>query len=64
MINMGTKDVFCEDDDWTIRTADGKPAAHYEHSVVVRSQKADILSSFIEIEAAEKANTNLCSDYY
>ena len=63
MINMGTKDVFHDKDGWTIRTADGKPAAHYEHDVAIRAGKADILSSFIEIEAAEKANTHLFSDY-
>ena len=45
------------------KTADGKVSAHYEHSIVVRKQSADILSSFIDIEAAEKANTNLCSTY-
>jgi methionyl aminopeptidase len=63
MINMGTKDVFHDKDGWTIRTADGKPAAHFEHDVAIRVGKADILSSFVEIEAAEKANINLCSDY-
>jgi methionyl aminopeptidase len=64
MINMGTKDVYTEADGWTIRTKDGKASAHYEHSVCVQKDKADILSSFAEIEAAEKANANLCSDYY
>ena len=64
MINMGTKDVFHDKDGWTIRTADGKPAAHYEHDVCIQKGKADILSSFTPIEAAEKANTELCSDYY
>ena len=63
MINLGTKDVFHDKDGWTIRTADGKPAAHYEHDVCVQKGKADILSSFAPIEAAEKANENLCSDY-
>ncbi len=63
MINMGTKDVFHDKDGWTIRTADGKPAAHYEHDVCIQKGKADILSSFTPIEAAEKANTELCSDY-
>lgn len=61
MINMGTKDIFYDKDGWTIRTADGKPSAHYEHDVCIQKGKADILSSFIAIEAAEKANTNLCS---
>lgn len=64
MINMGTKDVYYERDGWTVRTKDGKPSAHYEHSVCVQKGKADILSNFTEIEAAEKANANLRSDYY
>lgn len=64
MINLGTKNVYHDKDGWTIRTEDGKPAAHYEHNVCIQKGKADILSSFTEIEAAEKANKNLCSDYY
>lgn len=64
MINMGKKDVYTDKDDWTVRTRDGKPSAHYEHSVCVQKDKADILSSFKEIEAAEKANSHLASDYY
>jgi len=64
MINMGTKDVYYERDGWTVRTKDKKPSAHYEHSVCVQKGKADILSNFTEIEAAEKANPNLRSDYY
>lgn len=64
MINMGTKEIFYEKDGWTVRTKDGKPSAHYEHSVCVQKHKADILSSFDAIEAAEKANVNLRSDYY
>lgn len=63
MINLGTKNIFHDADGWTIRTADGLPAAHYEHNVCIRKGKADVLSSFEGIEAAEKANPNLCSDY-
>ncbi len=63
MINMGTKDVFHGKDGWTILTADKKPSAHYEHDVCIQRGKADILSSFTAIEAAEKANADLCSDY-
>jgi methionyl aminopeptidase len=63
MINLGTKNVYHDKDGWTIRTEDGKPAAHYEHTICIQRNKADILSSFAEIEAAEKANANLCSDY-
>lgn len=63
MINMGTKNVFHDKDGWTIRTADGKPAAHFEHDICIQKGKADILSSFTPIEAAEKANAELFSDY-
>ena len=63
MINLGTKDVYCADDDWTIVTNDGKFSAHYEHSIAIKKGKADILSSFDEIEANEKANSNLTAPY-
>jgi methionyl aminopeptidase len=64
MINLGTKDVTSDADGWTVRTKDRKPSAHYEHTVCVKKGKADILSSFEKIEAAEKLNHNLVSDYY
>ncbi|MEO6547651.1 MAG: type I methionyl aminopeptidase [Ferruginibacter sp.] len=63
MINLGTKNVYHDKDGWTIRTSDGKPAAHYEHVICVQRGQADILSSFAEIEAAEKANSNLFAEY-
>jgi methionyl aminopeptidase len=50
MINLGKRNVVFEDDDWTVRTADRKPSAHYEHSVAIRHGKADILSTFEYIE--------------
>jgi methionyl aminopeptidase len=64
MVNLGTKDVYYDDDGWTVRTKDNKPAAHYEHTICVQKIKAEILSSFKEVEKAEKANVNLRSDYY
>jgi len=64
MINMGKRYVYNDKDGWTVRTKDGKPSAHYEHTVCVRKDKADILSSFESIESAERANADLCSDYY
>ncbi|HEX8376832.1 MAG TPA: type I methionyl aminopeptidase, partial [Pedobacter sp.] len=63
MINLGVKEVFYDEDGWTVRTKDQKPSAHYEHTVCIKKGKADILSSFKEIEEAEKANTNLNSSY-
>ena len=50
MINMGTRVVVMEKDGWTIRTADKKPSAHYEHAVVIRKEKIEILSTFEYIE--------------
>jgi methionyl aminopeptidase len=52
MINLGVRNIIQERDGWTIRTADRLPSAHYEHNVVVRKGKAEILSSFEEIENA------------
>ncbi len=63
MINLGKKDVFTEEDGWTVRTRDGQASVHFEHDVCVRKNKADILSDYKPIEAAEKGNPNLFSDY-
>lgn len=63
MINMGVKEVWYEEDGWTVKTKDGKPAAHYEHTVCIRRGKADILSSFEEIELEEKNNPHLFDAY-
>ena len=59
MINMGKKEVYTDKDDWTIRTKDGKPSAHFEHTICVQKDKADILSSFADIEAVEASNPHL-----
>ena len=64
MINLGTKDVYTEDDGWTVRTRDHKPSAHFEHDVCIKKNKALILSDYSIIEAAEKANANLNTSYY
>lgn len=52
MINLGTRNVRQLKDGWTIQTADGKPSAHYEHTIVVKKDKAEILSTFEWIEQA------------
>ena len=53
MITMGDRAIWLDQDRWTIRTRDGKPAAHFEHTIVIRKGKAEILSSFEEIEKLE-----------
>ncbi len=50
MINLGAKEVIQNNDGWTIKTADSLPSAHFEHDVVVRNGKADILSTFELVE--------------
>jgi len=44
MINIGTYRVECLDDGWTIVTADGKPSAHYENTVVITESGVEILT--------------------
>ena len=54
MVTMGKRDIYLDaNDKWTIRTRDGKPAAHFEHTLVVRKGRAEILSSFEEVENIE-----------
>ncbi len=64
MINLGTREVYTEDDGWTVRTQDGKPSVHFEHDVCIKRDKALILSDYSIIETAEKANPNLNTSYY
>ena len=44
MINIGTSDVRLMDDGWTVCTADGMPSAHFEHTVLVTRDEAEILT--------------------
>ena len=50
MINQGTKSVVQEQDGWTIRTADKKPSAHFEHMVAVHKDRTEILTTHEYIE--------------
>jgi len=59
MVNMGVKEVYQHTDGWTIHTKDRKPSAHYEHSVVVKKGKADILSDHTFLLAEIKNNAEL-----
>lgn len=44
MLNLGTPNIYILDDDWTIITADDKPSAHFEHTVVVTKDGYEILT--------------------
>lgn len=51
MVCMGSKNVkFSNEDGWTCRTKDGKPAAHYEHTVAITKDGPRVLTNFDEIE--------------
>ncbi len=50
MINLGRKETLQMSDGWTIKTADGKPSAHFEYAVAVSKGKADVLTTFDFIE--------------
>jgi methionyl aminopeptidase len=44
MINIGTSDVRLLEDGWTVRTADGMPSAHFEHTVLITKDAPEILT--------------------
>lgn len=44
MLNIGSRDIFMLDDDWTIVTADDMPSAHFEHTVLVTKDGYEILT--------------------
>jgi methionyl aminopeptidase len=59
MVNLGTREVEYLEDNWTVVTRDRKVSVHYEHTVAVMKGKPDVLSTFADIELAEKANPAL-----
>jgi methionyl aminopeptidase len=44
MCNLGTREVITLDDGWTVVTADGKASAHYEHTIAVTDDGAEVLT--------------------
>lgn len=44
MINLGTHEVKTLDDGWTVVTTDGKPSAHFEHTIAITDGKPEILT--------------------
>jgi len=45
MFNLGTRNVSLDVDGYTYKTADGKPSAHFEHTVVITKSGAEILTA-------------------
>lgn len=58
MITLGKRNIYMENDGWTVRTIDHKPAAHFEHTLAVGTTKADVLSSFEFIEEVLRQKSN------
>ncbi|MEH0158369.1 type I methionyl aminopeptidase [Limibacter armeniacum] len=54
MINLGGKGIVQDADGWTIRTRDGKPSAHYEHTVAAHNDQTEVLTTFKYIEEVYK----------
>jgi len=44
MLTYGERFIYIEDDGWTIKTDDGLPSAHYEHTVLVTEDGYEILT--------------------
>lgn len=44
MLNLGSPDVFLLEDDWTVVTADSKPSAHFEHTILITKDGYEILT--------------------
>lgn len=44
MLNLGSKEVYLDDNDWTVKTMDGKPSAHYENTVLITDEGYEILT--------------------
>ena len=54
MINLGDRNIIQEADGWTIRTADRKPSAHFEHTIAVLDERTEILTTHKYIEEVVK----------
>ncbi len=44
MLNLGKRYIYIEDDNWTIKTEDNKPSAHFEHTILVTKDGYEILT--------------------
>ncbi|MFN3758843.1 MAG: type I methionyl aminopeptidase [Algoriphagus aquaeductus] len=54
MINLGSRNIVQERDGWTIRTADRKPSAHFEHTVAIFEDRTEVLTTHKYIEEIVK----------
>ncbi|MCM1450812.1 MAG: type I methionyl aminopeptidase [Clostridium sp.] len=52
MVNLGSKNVVFSQDGWQCRTRDRKPSAHYEHTIAIHGDRAEILTTFDYVQQA------------
>ena len=60
MVNLGTGKVKILDDGWTVVTADGKPSAHFEHTILVTEADPEILTCLPKDQSKESAGSSRC----
>ncbi|MDR0296265.1 MAG: M24 family metallopeptidase, partial [Prevotellaceae bacterium] len=53
MINEGTKEVYLDEDGWSLHTEDNKLSAHFELTVYIKKGKPEVLSTFEYIEKSD-----------
>lgn len=46
MINLGTWEIYIEDDEWTCKTLDHKPSAHYENTILITEGEPEVLTLY------------------
>lgn len=44
MANLGVANIVMDPDGWTIRTRDGQPSAHFEHTILITADGAEVLT--------------------
>lgn len=44
IFNLGSRHVYIDKDGWTYKTKDGKPSAHFEHTIVITKGGAEVLT--------------------
>jgi methionyl aminopeptidase len=55
MVNAGTAEVKILKDGWTVVTADGRPSAHFEHTVLITESAPEILTCEARTPSALRA---------
>lgn len=54
MVNVGTWKMKLDDNDWVARTRDGKNSCQFEHTIVIKKDKAELLTDQSEYKLTEE----------